>query len=584
MKIRTLGLSAIALTAFIQSSAQAQVCTGAGPCLTFNSTAPGSYGFSVAILSDYDPPAAPATGGKRELAILAQTPFGGICRIVRGESGGSTPVDLASVGGVGAGSVVISVGNIDGFPGDEFAISNPTAGSIAVWSLRQPTSGSTFTTLLLKSITGPQSLGTAMVMVDTQSGRRLAAGVPGQDQVLLYDLSTPGLNPAPTQTLVPFNPQASPLPAGSPNGSFGASLAVGPKLTPPLGSAPTQSILAVGTPNYGTFTSPSTIIPSIGFVGIFDMSQGSTASGRQPDRFLYRGVAREFFGTAVASVGFLPETTQIVSPLSDFVVLGRSLTPGVNSVLAACHTPNSVGPGLTPLYGSPIFLATASSAAFGQLVAAGDIDGDGLGDVVGTLSTAGGVVRYSTAGGNLTPFATGATYALTTTGPLTLASGPDVFGKGATDVVVGAPRINNGGGLVEVLPMANNIRLPNPEGNALARLDAVGRPGVTGFGMRITAPSGNLAFLLGADAPPVPVLLEGTTFNYLPAGFINFGGGLVPAGQAGVPSGLGQLNLPISIPGGFNFEGLVFQAIQFNAPAFATFTVSNGILSRIGSW
>lgn len=72
---------------------------------------------------------------------------------------------------------------------------NPPFCSIAVWSLRPPTSGSTFSTLLVKSISGPQTLGTAMVMVDTVDGRRLAASVPGQDQVLPYDLTTPGLNP-----------------------------------------------------------------------------------------------------------------------------------------------------------------------------------------------------------------------------------------------------------------------------------------------------------------------------------------------------------------------------------------------------
>jgi hypothetical protein len=570
MKYHKLGLSAVALTAFIHSSVQAQVCTGAGPCLTFaepnGSINTLGYGGSVAILSDYD------GGGKRELAIVAAN--SALCYFARGESGGAAPAYLASAPGAGPGSVVLTVGDLDAFPGEEIAVSNPGVGWINFWSIRPAAFGGGYSAVFLYSISGPQTLGTAMVMVDTLNGRRLAVGVPGQDLVRLYSLTASSATQ--TQTLVPWTPGTSSVPLGNPTGNFGRSMAVGPK--PGVGGAPAQnSLLAVGAPNYSSSVLGS---PDQGFVAIFDLSQMLPGPGQnEANGFLYRGVAREQIGTAVASVGFLPEPSPGSSPRSDFVVLGRSQNGLVPGVLVAFHTPNGISSSPTQVYGSPISLISPAAANDGRLVSAGDVDGDGLGDFVMTLNSTGRL--FSTAGGNLSGIGFQASYGGITSAPLALASGPDVNAKGATDVVIGAPRVSGSGGLVEALPLAANVRLPNPISPAFARLEAAGRPLPGPLQLRAVGPQGSWAFLFGGFAPPVPVpFLGGPLLSYLPANFLSLDAGIIPASGT---LGPGTLNFaPLTVPLGFNFEGLVYQVLLVGAGG--SLSVSNGLLSRVGSW
>ncbi|MBI1380669.1 MAG: hypothetical protein GC161_06225 [Planctomycetaceae bacterium] len=569
MRFSTICFGSIALFGALAAPLGAQVCT-TQPCLTFSESAvtpnAGNYGSSVAILSDYD------GGGRRDLAIVSSA--SGLCQIVSGESGGTTPNVLAATGGAGPGSVVVSLGDIDGIPGDEFALSfpgsvlTPNSGRIWFFSVRPAVFGGGFSAQMLYSVTGPGSLGTAMVMVDTLNGPRLAVGVPGQNQVHLYSVTATGATI--TQTLIPWVTPPVIIGLYDPNLQFGASLAVGPSANTAPGMTPRPTVLAVGAPNYSSAPQTS---PAQGFVAVFNLEfQLPGINSNQPTSFLYRGVASEQLGTAIASVGFLPGAFN--SPLSDFVVLGRSQGPFTSSVLAAFHTPSGPSFTTTPLYGATIPLISSSIAGDGRLASAGDLDGDGVGDAVLTLGTAARV--FSTTGGGLNPIGTMAIYNGSNGKALSVASGPDVFQKGARDVVVGAPFSSNFGGIVEVLPLAGSARLPNPVNPSVPNLLPLNRPLPGAYRMRAVAQTGTAVFLLAGLAPATPVLFQApATFAYVPADFITMDSGIVPTG------GIFDF-APVSLTPGFNYEAFVFQVLQLNASG--SMAVSNGLLSRLGQF
>lgn len=569
MKTSFLCFGSLAISAALTTPLGAQVCT-TQPCLTFSQSSQtasaGNYGSSVAILSDYD------GGGRRDLAIVSSS--SGLCQIVSGESGGTTPFVLASTGGAGAGSVVVSVGDIDGVPGDEFALSfpgsvlTPNSGRIWFFSVRPSGSATGFSAQLLYSVTGPGSLGTAMVMVDTLNGPRLAVGVPGQNQVHLYSVSATGATV--TQTLIPWVTPPVIIGIYDPNLQFGSSLAVGPAANTPPGATPRPTVLAVGAPNYSSAPQSS---PAQGFVAVFNLEfQLPGINNNQPTSFLYRGVGGEQLGTAVASVGFLPGAAN--SPLSDFVVLGRSQGPFSSSVLAAFHTPSGPIFTTTPLYGATIPLLSSTIAGDGRLASAGDLDGDGVGDAVLTLGTSARV--FSTSGGGLNPIGTMAVYNGSNGKALSVASGPDVFQKGATDVVVGAPLSSAFGGIVEVLPLASSARLPNPVGPGVPNLLPLNRPLPGQYRLRAVAPTGLAVYLLAGMAPATPVPFQHpSVFVYVPANFNVLDAGIVPA------AGFFDF-APVPLPPGFNYEGLVFQALQINGSG--ALSVSNGLLARVGQF
>ena len=568
------------------------MCQGlSSPCLTFDpplNYATADFGSSVAILGDID------GGGKRDLAITTRlTPSSTYTLlIVRGESSGPSNI-LATIPAVEAGTVVIPAGqvSINNTLVDLIAVSRPSAGDVALYRFQPPTpwSGGLYNVLPVGAPLTPPGLptqratfGTSMTMVDTMNGMRLAVGYPQSDQVWLFALS--GTGATLQQTLVPWHPNTSGIPIGSPSGSFGASMAVGPKRAP--NGVITQSVLAVGAPNY----SPNplgTSSPATGMVAIFDLSQTLPGpSNNTANQFLYRAVPYEQFGSAVASVGFLPEPSPFGSSLCDFVVFGRRQQPFGNSVIGAFHTPNlpSQNAPATPTYGIPITnLPTTSDPTNGRLVASGDVDGDGLGDVALAFGTS--VRLYSTKGQaftDITPAAPNYGPIVSSGGitkSLAIASGPDISGKGGTDVVIGARRVSPAGGLVEILPMAANILLPNTGNVTLQSVgtaaNLTGRPKPGTLQMLITAPQGSLVVLFGAFAPPQPApFIGGPALSYLPGGYFDLGFGVTDAS--------GQLTLPVTIPNGFNFEGLVFQALRVDP--FGNLSVSNGLLSRIGSW
>ncbi len=546
---------ALALSA---SAASGQVCTNA-PCLTFdeqsgNFTTNG-FGSATAILSDYD--GFPVGSGKREIAVVSGT--GGWCQIVSGESGGSTPIVLATLTGGTSTSAVVSVGDLDGQPGDEIALSNPTIGRIQVWSLTQLTPGN-FAPVLCYSINGPATLGTSMAMVDTLNGPRLAAGVPGQNTVLLFQLSATGGTL--TQTLIP---------GGGRTGNFGASMAVGPGQGG-LGATPPQSVLAVGAPTYNSQVNPISVAE--GFVAVFNLQFQLPGFGQnEPNGFLYRGQAREQLGTAVASIGFLDDPGE--SPLSDFVALGRSQDPNVPSVLAAFHTPSNLLFTPTPQLGAPVQLisGTGLANADGRLASAGDVDGDGIGDVV--LSLDSNIRMYSPGSGPLTPLAS-ASYAGYSMATLSLSSGPDINQKGGVDVLVGVRRTGSVGGLVEAVPIAAIADLPNPEGPPIPLLEPINRPLPGLLRLQVTSPANCVAVLFATFGPPVPVPFQPpATLSYL-------NGAPVSLEALAISSaGTFQFN-PLGIPNGFNFESIVYQVLQVG-PGNGLFA-SNGLLARIGQF
>lgn len=584
----------IAVGGLLCAPLEAQICQSpiSSPCFTFDppvNNPTTDYGTSVAILSDYD------NGGKRDIAVTTkfsgQTTFS--CLIIRGEMSGPSTIlaviPSSTVVNVDASSVIIPVGQLDTFPGEEFAISTPSTGKVRIFSMRPPTTpGGLYNPVqIANTLDGGSGLigntfGTSMAMVETANGPRLAVGFPQSDEVRLYELTPTALTLTRTLKAWASTPQGIP-PQGDTSQSFGASMAVGPKRF--SNNTISQCVLTVGAPSYNP-TPLNIANAGTGMVAVYDLSltqlPGTTTT--VANQFLYRNTPAERFGSAVASVGFLPEPSPGFSPLSDFVVFSRKPGSFGNSVIGAFHTPSSPTQNTptTPTYGTAINLLPTLDPTDGRLVSAGDVDGDGLGEVV--LAYGATLSLYSTRNAMFTAITAPApsygpiTQSGATTKSLAIARGPDISGKGATDIIVGARKAVGPGGLVEVVPMAANISLPNT-GNVTLR--PLGRPsGGSTMQMQVTAPNGSFVILFAAFAPPQPVPFPGgTSLAYLPAGYVEVGSGFVqPVGA----TTSGQLTIPFVVPGGFNFEGLVFQVLCIDPSQ--NLLLSNGILSRIGSW
>lgn len=525
-----------------------------------DTTAARGFGASAAILSDID------GNGLRDFVVGAPgdgntaSPSGEVY-VISAESTTSPPARIApritafQVGlpssGVQLGLALANVGDVNNDGRDDFAVSAPRItnapglrGEVYIISIRQ--TGSTNFTFVERTITGPDTFGTSMVMVDTPVGRRLAIGVPGVNEVRLYDPATGGLYRT--------------LNSGGRLGFLGFSLAAGPSNNPPGGN-PTMSILAAGAPNYNNGTSFGE-----GYVAIYNLAN---TFSNAPTSFLYRGVAFEQLGTAVASVGFLPAPLGVNSPLSDFAVLGRGST---SSIVAVFHTLNSPIVGTTPTFGT-VPLPGSAVVTDGKMAAYGDLDSDGLGEFA--VAVAGTCRVFSTANNTLTQIHTEG--ASTNPG---LASGPDIKRMNAVDVMLGTPAFTpQTGGTIKALRMAASTLLPNPTSSLIPSLRALNRPILVPFvsasyDFRITGPSNHAVLLLGSLAPVTPTLFQlPSTFAYVnPANAATLGISLsMPA------------NFSVSLPSNptfpFLFDAIVYQAVSIDSSN--TLRASNGVLGRL---
>lgn len=512
-----------------------------------------AYGKELAILNDVD------GLGRRDLVVSSPAAPGatgssGTVYIVAGESTSTPATVLATLtafqaglpaNGVQFGRALANVGPVGANPNDVFAVATPNIpataqvpshGEVRLWRVQQSGSGVQLVpSFSLGGATDP-SFGTSLAVLTGQStanGRALAVGIPNQNRVEIYDPSTGAL-------LRTLNVQT---PSGGLGGKLGFSLAFG-----------AGNVLAAGAPEY---TSPGAPITQYqGYVALYNLNNASNF----PTAFLYRAQASESLGFAIASVGQLPGGVN--SPMSDFAVLAR----GVNGVAPAVHlfhSPNLQLPSATPTLASYTLPVGAPQAATdGRMVSLGDIDGNGVGDFA--VTARGFLNVFSTANNALASVASAG--ASTDAG---LASGPDLRGVGASDLVLGTPNLTPTTGTAWVLPLATSVRLPNPPG---VSLDLSSRPfGGAACTLTVTGTPGNLVGVLAYIAPFTPVPFNGgPSLAYLPA-----------SGSTSIGVGTSPATFQVTMPSGFTSQAILFQAVQSNANG--TLSVSNGILARLGT-
>lgn len=534
----------------LAAQARAQVFTGP--------SGNPNFGEEITILADAD------GGGRREIAVSSPAPFGsttvssGFISILSGENS-TQLVTLqpfqAGVPAVGAefGRQLANVGDIDGIPGDEFAVATPNInnapglrGEVSLFSLRQ-ISGTwqvVFVRSLFSSVgqLNNATFGTSLAVLtgqNTANGRALAVGIPNLNRVDIFDPNTG----TPMRTL-DVNTVT-----GSIGGGLGFSLAAGP-----------DNVLAAGAPDYRPPNAGSNQF-RYGYVAIYDLS----SSGHLPRSFLYRGLQSESLGRAICSVGQLPGNPS--STMSDFATLGGG-SLGVQPTVFLFHSPAAVMTGPTPTVAVatlPVGNPGPWAATDGRMAALNDANGDGIGDIA---VSAGGLLNFlSTAGNTLSALAS-PVGASTNAG---LASGPDLRGMGGTDVLLGTPNLTPSTGVVSVQMIATSVRLPNPAGLNLAVGGA--RP-VLGASYPLTATG-------------TPGALVGVLVNLAPFTPIPFNGGpalqyLSTTGAVTVGIGPSPASFNVTMPGAFQNAGqaFLFQAVQFNANG--TLTPSNGVLARLG--
>ncbi|MBK7642111.1 MAG: hypothetical protein IPJ19_03535 [Planctomycetes bacterium] len=519
-----------------------------------------AFGEEVAILSDVD------GLGRRDFLVSAPPPTGattlssGAVYVISAESAGPFGNVLATVTpfqagipnlGAEFGRALANVGDVDGVPGDEFAIATPRLtnspglrGEVEIFTL-QPSGGGVvpvYVRSLYSSFPAlnDYSFGSSMAVLtgqNTANGRALAIGIPGLNRVDIFDPNTGvRMRSLDVQT-----------PTGSIGGNLGFSLAAGP-----------DNVLAAGAPDYRPPNAAANQF-RYGYVAVYDLNSASSF----PRSFLYRGIAFEAIGRAMASVGQLPGNPG--STLSDFAVLGSGSTT-VQSKVYLFHTPPAQMTGPTPTTAvANLTTGLITLASDGRMAALNDIDGDGVGDFAVTAN--GFLNVLSTHGNSLTPTMSPVA-ASTNSG---LSSGPDLLGVGGTDLIIGTPNLTASSGGVRVLSLATSVRLPNPPGVSLDV--SLARPLLgASYPLTVTGTPGNAVALLVNLAPFTPVPFGGgSSLAYLSTT------GAVTVGIAASPS-----TFTVSIPlANQNLgQAFLFQAVQFETNG--SLTLSNGILARLG--
>jgi len=413
-----------------------------------------------------------ATSTSLIVTYTTQPTAGALTAVVTSFGGSSgVAVQVATIIGPTISSVTPSSGTPSGGTAITIVGTNFVSGASIVTIGGLPaTSVVVVSSTMITAVTPPGTLGTiASVVVTTIDGKSAA----NSNASYAYSLTPVNITITTTQTILRINQTATitfTLSASSTNFILADVVVTGGTLSNFSGSGTLYT--ATYTPTAATYTTGSIYVP----VNAFTDAYGTQSNPSNIISTIINTIAPPLMAsTSISGTGNAQTGIQLVNPFTG--ALGNIVYPfpnyngnisiarmdynqdGIDEVVAGA------GPGGGPAIAIinsvtgvnlAAFFAFSSSFTGGVFVAAGDVNNDGLDDIIAGTGPGGGPVVTVFSGQNLAVLGSFFAYQSTFTGGVTVAAA-DVNGDGYCDIITGAGP--GGGPLVKVFDVANSTVL-----------------------------------------------------------------------------------------------------------------------------